>query len=404
MPVLRQTITKGSYRKSLGESMKIRAITVGIEPGVPLQTTSIAAAGRFAAQLRTECEAIDIPVQTVRLATPPFPSYLHDQPEADIHRYVKELQDCCQTHGIEYCSIGPVNPQIEAEQRLFAMLPELIANTQTVFASAVLAESGQPLHVPTGRAIAEAIRDIAQATDEGFGNLRLAAVVNCGPHIPFFPAAYHAGPAAFSLALEAADIVATVTQPGRGLDDFRAALVVEFERQVLPLQQLAQRLVGQGYVFRGIDISPAPGPGSSISYAMESLGLGRFGEPGTLAVAAQITAALKETNLHTCGYCGLMLPVLEDVGLAERNNEGRLRLSTLLSYSAVCGTGLDSIPVAGDVSIEKLTALLCDVAALGWKLGKPLSARLLPIPGKKAGDMTNFDFAYFVNTRVMDIE
>ena len=137
---------------------------------------------------------------------------------------------------------------------------------------------------------------------------------------------------------------------------------------------------------------------------MESLGLGRFGEPGTLAVAAQITAALKETNLHTCGYCGLMLPVLEDVGLAERNNEGRLRLSTLLSYSAVCGTGLDTIPVAGDVSIEKLTALLCDVAALGWKLGKPLSARLLPIPGKKAGDMTNFDFAYFVNTRVMDIE
>ena len=384
--------------------MKVRAITIGIDPGVPLQPASIAAAGRFAAQVRTACEASDIPVQTVRLATPPFPSYLSRKPEAAIHTYVKDLQDCCQAHGLEYCSIGPVNLQIKEEQRLFAMLPQLIAETQTIFASAVLAESGQPLRLSTGQAIAQAVHDIAQATDEGFGNLRLAAVVNCGPHIPFFPAAYHVGAAAFSLALEAADIVAAVVQPGCQLDDFRIALVAEFERQVLPLQQLAQRLEGQGYVFRGIDISPAPGPGASIAYAMEGLGLGRFGEPGTLAVAAQITAALKETSLHTCGYCGLMLPVLEDVGLAERNNEGRLRLSTLLSYSAVCGTGLDTIPVAGDVSIEKLTALLCDVAALGWKLGKPLSARLLPIPGKRAGDMTNFDFAYFVNTRVMDLE
>ncbi len=384
--------------------MKIRAITIGIEPGLPLRTASIAAAGRFAAQLRTACEAIAIPVQTVRLATPPFPSYLHGQSEADIHLYVRELQDCCQAHGIEYCSIGPVHPQIKAHQRLFAMLPELIADTQTIFASAVLAESGQPLRLSTGQAIAQAVRDIAHSTDEGFGNLRFAAVVNCGPHIPFFPAAYHTGVAAFSLALEAADIVAAVAQPGRELDDFRTALVAEFERRVLPLQRLAQGLEGQGYVFRGIDISPAPGPGASIAYAMERCGLGRCGEPGTLAVAAQITAALKETSLQRCGYCGLMLPVLEDVGLAERNNEGRLRLSTLLSYSAVCGTGLDTIPVAGDVSIEKLTALLGDVAALGWKLGKPLSARLLPIPGKHAGDMTDFDFAYFVNTRVMDME
>lgn len=384
--------------------MKVRAITLGVDPGVPLRIASIAAAGRFAARLRAECEAIGIRVQTVRLATPPFPSYLYDKSEADIHGYIMNLQDCCQMHGLEYCSIGPVHPQIKTEQRMFAMLPQLIADTQTIFASAVLVEPGQPLHVSTGQAIARVIRDIAHATDEGFGNLRLAAVVNCGPHIPFFPAAYHAGPAAFSLALEAADIVAAVAQPGRGLDDFRTALVAELERQVLPLQQLAVGLEGQGFVFRGIDISPAPGPGSSIVYAIEGLGLGRFGEPGTLTVAAQITAALKETSLHVCGYSGLMLPVLEDVGLAERNNEGGLRLSTLLSYSAVCGTGLDTIPVAGDASLEKLGALLCDVATLGWKLGKPLSARLLPVPGKYAGNMTNFDFAYFVNTRIMDIE
>jgi uncharacterized protein (UPF0210 family) len=98
-----------------------------------------------------------------------------------------------------------------------------------------------------------------------------------------------------------------------------------------------------------------------------------------------------------------MLPVLEDAGLAERNNQGLLRLSNLLAYSAVCGTGLDTIPLPGETSEEQLTALLLDVATLGWKLGKPLSARLFPIPGKQAGDLTEFDFSYFVNTRVMAI-
>jgi uncharacterized protein len=100
----------------------------------------------------------------------------------------------------------------------------------------------------------------------------------------------------------------------------------------------------------------------------------------------------------------LMLPVLEDVGLAERNTQGLLRLSSLLAYSAVCGTGLDTIPLPGDVSEAQLTAVLLDVATLGWKLAKPLSARLFPIPGKQAGERTEFDFAYFVNTTVMAVE
>jgi uncharacterized protein (UPF0210 family) len=77
-----------------------------------------------------------------------------------------------------------------------------------------------------------------------------------------------------------------------------------------------------------------------------------------------VTAALKETTLQTCGYCGLMLPVLEDYGLAERNNQGLIRLSSLLAYSAVCGTGLDTIPLPGDVSENQLSALLFDVATL----------------------------------------
>ena len=80
-----------------------------------------------------------------------------------------------------------------------------------------------------------------------------------------------------------------------------------------------------------------------------------------------------------------MLPVMEDVVLAQRWAEGRLGLEQLLVYSAVCGTGLDTVPLPGDTSVEDLAKLICDVASLAVRLRKPLSARLLPVPGKRAG-------------------
>ena len=98
-----------------------------------------------------------------------------------------------------------------------------------------------------------------------------------------------------------------------------------------------------------------------------------------------------------------MLPLLEDYGLAKRNTEGQFGIYDLLVYSSVCGTGLDTIPLPGDVTLKKLNALLIDFASLSCKLCKPLSARLMPIPGKDAGDMTDFDFPYFVNSQIMDI-
>jgi len=97
-----------------------------------------------------------------------------------------------------------------------------------------------------------------------------------------------------------------------------------------------------------------------------------------------------------------MLPVLEDAVLAARAGE-TYTVHDLLLYSTVCGTGLDTIPLPGDISERALTGLLLDVAALAVRLDKPLTARLMPIPGKKAGDMTNFDFEYFANGRVLAV-
>jgi hypothetical protein len=98
-----------------------------------------------------------------------------------------------------------------------------------------------------------------------------------------------------------------------------------------------------------------------------------------------------------------MLPVLEDAVLAQRLGQGLLSVQDLLLYSAVCGTGLDTIPLPGDVSPEQLSAVLLDLAALALRLDKPLTARLMPIPGKRAGEPTEFDFPYFANSRILGL-
>jgi uncharacterized protein (UPF0210 family) len=134
------------------------------------------------------------------------------------------------------------------------------------------------------------------------------------------------------------------------------------------------------------------------------LGVSSLGRHGSLAAAAIQAEAIDRAQFQRVGFSGLMLPVLEDAILAQRAAEGTLSVKDLLLYSAVCGTGLDTLPLPGDTTLEQLSALLLDLAALAVRLNKPLTARLMPIPGKAAGDPTGFDFAFFANSRVLALE
>jgi uncharacterized protein (UPF0210 family) len=134
------------------------------------------------------------------------------------------------------------------------------------------------------------------------------------------------------------------------------------------------------------------------------MGVPKAGLHGSLAVAAILTEIIECARFPRAGFSGLFLPVLEDSTLASRAAEGSLTVKDLLLYSAVCGAGLDTLPLPGDTTADQIAALLLDLAALALRLNKPLTARLMPIPGKRAGDPTNFDFDYFAGSRVMALE
>ena len=93
------------------------------------------------------------------------------------------------------------------------------------------------------------------------------------------------------------------------------------------------------------------------------------------------------------GYSGLMIPVLEDEVLTRRWTDATYGLDSILAYSAVCAGGVDTVPLAGDTSEEAIARIVGDVATLAFKWNKPLAVRLLPAPGKKVGDITEFSGA-----------
>jgi hypothetical protein len=154
----------------------------------------------------------------------------------------------------------------------------------------------------------------------------------------------------------------------------------------------------------GIDPTPAPLADVSIGAAIEAYTGAKFGSSGTMTAALIITTAVKAVPVKQIGYSGLMVPVMEDKLLAQRWAEGTYNTDNLLSYSAVCGTGLDTIPLPGDITEEQLARMFGDVASLAWKWHKPLSARLQPVKGKHPGDMTSFSDPYLFNTKLHETQ
>ena len=243
--------------------------------------------------------------------------------------------------------------------------------------------------------------------EEGTRPRRFTLSANVPPNGPFFPSAYHSGRGpGFALAIAGADLAVEAFSEAGTLDAAAEGLKTRLLEHGRVLEGTARRLEKEWPVrFDGMDISLAPFPeeAHSIGNAMERLGVGRFGSHGTLFASAFITGILDEVSIPKCGFSGLMIPLLEDSVMADRHAEGIYGLDSLLLYSSVCGAGLDTIPVPGDATPDQIASVYLDVCTLSVALRKPLTARLMPLAGKKAGDEVRFAFPYFAPTKVVSL-
>ncbi len=409
--------------------MKVRAITIG--QFIPYLTNmgefksevdaKVKEASLLSDQLKTLFDGLNIDVQSSRICSQPiYNNDIENLLKHDLENNIKILEDqvlylqnIIKDRNIAYfnsCSmIGDslIDNDKNVEKRFLLSILDLIKKTENFFTSVQVASNDRGLNLSALHSCTDIIKSLSDPNP--MDNLRFCVTFNLFPKTftPFFPASsHHSKTPEFSLALEMADEVVKISENASNVQEFQQKMRDRFkEIYDLFLNHLGNTDFNGNFKFSGIDMSPAPfpTPEKSIGKALENLGVEHFGSLGSLLGVALITNSIPKELEKVIGFSGFMQPVLEDYTISERLMENKISIETLLLYSTICGTGLDCVPLPGTITSEELFSILLDLCTISLKLDKPLTARLMPIPGKQVGELVEFDFEYFAKkTRIID--
>ncbi|MGA7222647.1 MAG: DUF711 family protein [Candidatus Acidiferrales bacterium] len=382
---------------------KVRAITAFVRLDRATYQAQIQDALQLLHTAKAAFEKSGYEVETLRITTQPFPEYTRGLTDDQVLAFFRDYDALAVKEGFD-AAIGPAMSKDSDDPHEAELLGRIIAQSKTLEGSVSIAgEDG--IHWNSIRAAASVIKYLEANTPHSQGNFNFTAAAWLPSGTPFYPASYYAGEGKqFAIGLESANVVGEVLASTKSPSEAEERLKSVLGAHAAKIEKTAMEIsAATGWRYGGIDLSPAPMKDVSIGRAIENFLGAPLGSSGTLSTAALITRSLRAIPVKQSGYSGLMLPILEDTVLAQRWSEGRLSIDAMLAYSAVCGTGLDTVPMPGDVTQRQLEAILGDVASLSVKWHKPLSARLQPVAGKKPGEMTEFDDPYLVNAKIQPL-
>ncbi|GAA5221259.1 DUF711 family protein [Membranihabitans marinus] len=381
----------------------IRTITVGISPSSYTDLSILEDAIHQLQYLEQQLHDEGYSVQTLRIACDSIGTAQPNFPVTLSHHLFRDIDSLLSHHNV-MLSLGQINTGPTCHSDTVPWIVELLSITSQIYCNMSIASSSQGIHHNTLPIAADICYKLGQKFNKGEGNFKFAVTTSMPANCPFFPAAYHRGPKSFSLGFELAGLVEE-TLKNSDWDNAEKNLIDSINQFLLPIEKLCLSYQQQSpWAYTGMDTSPAPGLNASIGQAIEHLSQKPFGESPTLSACGIITGALKKLAIKSCGYSGLMLPVTEDLVLAQRGMENRYSLKELLLFSTVCGTGLDVIPIPGFTTSTAISHLYRDVATLSLKYGsKPLSVRLLPIAKAEVNDIVNFDNPYLTTSKVFAV-
>jgi uncharacterized protein (UPF0210 family) len=374
---------------------RIRAITGFITIDAKSYASQIQEAVAFLNQVRDAVKAAGYDVAGIRISTQPFPQYTRDLSRADGLAVLRGINDLASTLRFAP-NVGPAMVKDSDDTASVDLITDVLSDVGNRLNANIIVASDDGIHWNAVRQAARVIKAVGERSPHGQGNFNFGATAMLKPYGPFYPGAWHpgGGPRSFAIGLEAANVVMDVFarehDPRTAAKTLSDALTVHLRAVEAAAMKAA---AGSKWTYAGIDPTPAPGGQASIGTAIESFIGAPFGSPGTETAAGIITRAVKEVPVKQTGYSGLMIPVLEETTLTRRWTEGTYGLDSILAYSAVCAGGVDTVPLPGDTSEAAIASIVGDVATLAFKWNKPLAARLLPAPGKKAGEMTEFSGA-----------
>jgi len=404
------------------ENLDVRTVTLGVNlldcAGADLNHVRRRIAERvmgLAGQLVPVCERIGqkygIPVVNKRIAVSPIAVVGAALSPADLVEIARTLDATAREVHVDF--IGGFSALVEkglarGDRSLIAAIPEALAITERVCASVNVASTRAGINIDAVLLMGQTIKRAAELTADrdGAACTKLCVFANIPEDIPFMAGAY--------LGIGEADAVINVGVSGPGVvkKAIDRALGTQSNMDLGSLSELIKKtaykvtrvgeLIGRevaedlGIPFGVVDLSLAPTPnvGDSVGEIFQSLGLLAIGVPGTTAALALLNDAVKKggafASSRVGGLSGAFIPVSEDLNISEAAGAGHLCLEKLEAITSVCSVGLDMVAIPGDTSAETIAAIIADEMAIGVINNKTTATRLIPVPGKTAGDQAFF--------------
>lgn len=396
-----QLLAQTGVSADASRNPKVRAITAFVRLDRNKWEQQITETLGVLRKTEAEFKSAGYEVESIRITTQPVGELVSGLPEDDAVAFLGRLDQLSAKENF-IPNVGPAMMHDGDDTLPMRVLGRALSTLPNIEASTIIADDSG-IHWKTIHQTAELVKYVAEHSAHAQGTFNFTATAMLKPLGPFYPGSYHDGPGKqFSIGFEGAGVVAEVFTRDKGNAAAATAdLTAALTKHAKVAEEIGNKIAAEtGWGFAGVDPTPAPLGEVSIAAAIEDFTGAKFGSSGTLTAARIITAAVKAVPVRQIGYSGLMVPIMEDKVMAQRWAEGTFNVDSLLAYSAVCGTGLDTIPLPGDVSTEQMERMFADVASLASKWNKPLSARLQPVPGKKAGEMTEFQDPYLFNTTI----
>lgn len=375
-------------------------------------------ASQFCIKLSKIFNRNDYIVQSIRIVTNPFGEYLDTSTLVKAKKdlsYLSDLLNSSNTDTRVRFAIGEAKTAHEIK-----LLPELIKEYGDLCNVCVNIEQDEfgVLNNERIKQAVETVKEISVITPRGEGNFNFTVNFNCAPLIPYFPASYHdkAIGNSFVIGLETPDLLVHVLKEfnehaktklhNELYKGYYDVMSQALQYHISTINSIVENAnLGNDFIFSGFDSSAAPSKNcASMVDVYKQMGIPYFGASGTVEASALLTKVFKSMQgVDLIGFSGLMLALTEDTGLAAGSKNKDFDIRSLLTYSAVCGIGLDTVPIPGNTSINKIEALMRDTGTMAYRLNKPLTVRLFPVPNLKANDMTVFESDDLCNCAVLAV-
>jgi uncharacterized protein (UPF0210 family) len=348
-----------------------------------------------------------IPIINKRIAVTPIALVAAACSDSDFTPFAQTLDEAAVENGVDF--VGGFSALVQkgfsgGDERLIASLPSALSQTERVCASVNLAATRSGINMDAVRRMGEIIKQVAERTADrdGIGCAKLVVFCNAPEDNPFMAGAFHGtGEAESCLNVGVSGpgvIKATLENLGGASFDELADAIKKTAFKITRMGQLVgmEAATRLGVPFGILDLSLAPTPevGDSVARILEEMGLEAAGTHGTTAALAMLTDMVKKGGImastHVGGFSGAFIPVSEDEGMVAAVKSGSLSLDKLEAMTSVCSVGLDMIALPGDTSAATISAIIADEMAIGMLNNKTTAVRVIPVPGKKAGDWAEF--------------